>query len=87
MLRRLRALGLSRASVLLALVITTVIFVRMSYEGYGGGVIGGVLLEVMLIVFVQHGLTRQERAGFSIAAVSLGLLALAAGRIAAGATG
>ena len=86
MLRRLRALGFPRASVALALIITTVIFVRMSYEGYGGGVLGGILLEVLLIVFVQHGLTRQERAGFSVAAVSLGLLALAVGRIAAGTT-
>jgi hypothetical protein len=84
--QRIRALGLSRVSVILALVITTVIFVRMSYEGFGGGVLGGILLEVLLIVFVQHGLTRQERAGFSVAAVSLGLLALAVGRIAAGTT-
>ena len=86
MWQRIRALGLSRVSVILALVITTVIFVRMSYEGFGGGVLGGILLEVLLIVFVQHGLTRQERAGFSVAAVSLGLLALAVGRIAAGTT-
>ena len=86
MWQRIRALGLSRVSVILALVITTVIFVRMSYEGFGGGALGGILLEVLLIVFVQHGLTRQERAGFSVAAVSLGLLALAVGRIAAGTT-
>ncbi len=83
---QIRALGLSRISVILALVITTVIFVRMSYEGFGGGVLGGILLEVLLIMFVQHGLTREERVGFSVAAVSLGLIALAAGRIAAGTT-
>ena len=86
MWQRVRALGLSRLSVILALVITTVIFVRMSYEGYGGGVLGGVLLEVLLIMFVQHGLKREERIGFSVAAVSLGLIALAIGRIAAGTT-
>ena len=56
----------------------------MSYEGFGGGVLGGILIEVLLIFFVQHGLTRQERIGFSVAAVSLGLIALAIGRIAAG---
>ena len=86
MWQQIRALGLSRISVILALIITTVIFVRMSYEGFGGGVLGGILLEVLLIMFVQHGLTREERVGFSVAAVSLGLIALAAGRIAAGTT-
>jgi uncharacterized membrane protein len=82
--QRVRALGLSRISVILALAITTVIFVRMSYEGFGGGVLGGILLEVLLITFVQHGLTREERIGFSVAAVSLGLIALVIGRLAAG---
>ena len=84
LLRALRALGLARASLALALAVSTVVFVVMSYEGYGGGVLSGVLIEVLLIAFVQQGLTRGERVGFSIAAVSLGLLALVTGRLIAG---
>ena len=81
---RLRALGLARASIALGLAITTGVFAVMSAEGYGGAVLGGILLEVLLIAFVQEGLRRAERVGFSVAAVSLGLLALVAGRFAAG---
>ena len=81
---RLRALGLVRASIVLALAITMGVFAVMSYEGYGGGVFGGVLIEVLIIWFVQHGITRAERVGFSLAAVSLALLAFIAGRVAAG---
>ena len=81
---RLRAVGLARASLALGLAITTVVFFVMSLEGYGGGVLGGILLEVLLIAFVQEGLNRVERVGFSVAAVTLGLLALVAGRLAAG---
>ena len=80
----LRRLGFARASLVLALAITTGVFAVMSYEGYGGGVFGGVFIEVLLIWFVQHGITRAERVGFSLAAVSLALLAFIAGRVAAG---
>ncbi len=83
MLAQLRALGLARGSLVLALAVSTGIFAYMSYEGHGGAVIGGVLLEVLLITFVQEGLTRPERIGFAVAAVTLGLLALVAGRLAA----
>ena len=81
-LERARSLGLARGSLVLALAITTVVFAVMSYEGYAGGVFGGVLIEVLLIAFVQEGVTRLERIGFSLAAVSLGLLAYVAGRLA-----
>ena len=80
----LRRLGLARVSLLVALTITTGVFFVMSYEGYGGGVFGGVFIEVLLIWFVQHGITRAERVGFSLAAVSLALFAFLAGRVAAG---
>ena len=83
----LRSLGLARGTVVLALVITTGIFAYMAYEGNGGGVFGGVLIEVLLISFVQTGLTRVERIGFSLAAVSLGLLALVVGLLAGGGSG
>jgi hypothetical protein len=81
--RRLRALGLARGSLVLALAISTVVFAVMSYEGHGGGIFGGVLIEILLIAFVQQGVTRVERAGFALAAVSLGLFAFIAGRVAA----
>ena len=80
MIARLRALGLARASLVLALAISTVVFAVMSYEGYGGAVLTGVILEVLLITIVQQGITRVERIGFSVAAVSLGLLALVIGQ-------
>ncbi len=80
---QLRRLGLARASLVLALAITTGVFGVMAYEGYGGGVFGGVLIEVLLIWFVQHGITRAERVGFSLAAVSLALFAFVVGRAAA----
>ncbi len=83
-MRHLRALGLARGSLVLGLAITTVVFTVMSYEGYGGGVLAGVLIEVLLITIVQQGLTRGERVAFSLAAFSLGLLALVAGRLIAG---
>lgn len=86
-MRALRSLGLSRGTVVLALIITTGIFAFMAYEGNGGGVFGGVLIEVLLISFVQTGLTRTERIGFSLAAVSLGLLAVVAGTLAGGGPG
>jgi uncharacterized membrane protein len=73
---------MARTSLVVGLAISTVVFAVMSYEGHGGGVLGGVLLEVLLITFVQQGLDRTERVGFSIAAVSLGLLALVVGRFA-----
>ena len=83
-MRHLRAVGLARGSLVLALAISTVVFTVMSYEGYGGGVLAGVLLEVLLITIVQQGLTRNERVAFSLAAFSLGLLALVTGRLIAG---
>ena len=83
----LRALGLPRASLVVGLAVSTVVFAVMSAEGYGGGVVGGMLIQILLIVFVQQGLTRAERVGFSVAAVSLGLLALVVGRLAAGFAG
>jgi hypothetical protein len=76
----LRAVGLSRASLALALAISTVVFTVMSYEGHAGGVLTGIVIEVLLITIVQQGLNRMERIGFSVAAVSLGLLAIVAGR-------
>ena len=45
---------------------------------------GGVPIEVLLISFVQTGLTRLERIGLSLAAVSVGLLAPAVGLLAGG---
>ncbi len=83
-MRHLRAVGLARGSLVLGLAISTVVFTVMSYEGYGGGVLAGVQLEVLLITIVQQGLTRNERAAFSLAAFSLGLLALVTGRLIAG---
>ena len=79
---RIRALGLARASLVVGLGISTVVFGVMAYEGYGGAVLAGVLIQVLLIAFVQQGLSRLERAGFSVAAVTLGILALVAGRFA-----
>lgn len=77
----LRALGFARASVVFALAVTTVMFTIMSAEGYGGAALGGVLIQVLLIAFAQGGLTRGERVGFSLAAVSLGLLAVVTGTL------
>jgi len=83
----LRSLGFARGTVVLALVITTGVFTLMAYEGNGGNVLVAVVIEVLLISFVQNGLTRTERIGFSLAAVSLGLLALVAGTLAGGGSG
>jgi hypothetical protein len=77
--RRLRALGLPRAGVILGLLVTTWIFFRLAQTDRGGAVIGGVMLEVLLITIVQEGITRRERLMFSLAAVVLGFAALAAG--------
>ena len=81
---RIRALGMARASLAVGLAVTTVVFGVMSYEGLAGAVVGGILLQVLLISFVQQGIGRAERVGFSLAAVSLGLLALVVGRFADG---
>ncbi len=54
-------------------------FFVIAQRGRGGAVIGGILIEVLLIVFVQDGLTKRERLLFSLAAVGLGFAALAAG--------
>jgi hypothetical protein len=77
--RRLRAIGLPRAGVILGLLVTTWIFFRLAQTDRGGAVIGGVMLEVLLITIVQEGITRRERLLFSLAAVVLGFSALAAG--------
>ena len=79
---RIRALGLARASLVVGLLISAGVFGVMSYEGYGGAVLAAVLIQILLIGFVQQGLSRPERVGFSIAAFTLGLLALVAGRFA-----
>ena len=76
---RLRAIGLPRAGVILGLAVTTFMFFGLAQRDRGGAVIGGVMLEVLLITIVQQGITRRERLIFSLAAVLLGFLALAAG--------
>jgi hypothetical protein len=82
--KHLRALGLARGSLGLALAISTVVFGVMAYEGYRDQVLAAVLVELVLIAFVQQGLTRVERIGFSLAAVSLALLAVVVGSLVAG---
>ena len=84
MLRALRSLGFARGSIVLALAITTWFFTLMARAGEGERVLVAIVVEVALIAFVQAGLTRRERVWFSVAAVVLGLLALAAGTLAAG---
>ena len=83
-MRHLRALGLARGSLVLALSVSTVVFAVMAYEGYRDQVFAAVLVELGLIVFVQQGLTGVERIGFSLAAVSLALLAVVVGSLVAG---
>ena len=78
-MRHLRALGLARGSLALGLAISTVVFAVMAYEGYRDQVFAAVLVELVLIAFIQQGLTRVERVGFSLAAVSLALLAVVVG--------
>jgi hypothetical protein len=65
--------------VILGLAVTTWVFFLIAQRDRGAAVIGGILLEVLLIVFVQEGLTKRERLIFSLAAVVLGTAALAAG--------
>lgn len=83
-MRHLRALGLARTSLVLALAISTVVFAVMAYEGYREQVAAAVAVELVLIVFIQQGLTRLERIGFSLAALSLALLGVVVGTLAAG---
>jgi len=83
-MRHLRALGLARGSLALGLAITAVVFAFMSYEGYREQVFAAVFVELFLIFFIQQGLTRNERMGFGIAAVSLALLAVVVGTLIAG---
>jgi hypothetical protein len=83
-MKHLRALGLARGSLALALAISTVVFGLMAYEGYRDQVLAALLVELVLIAFVQQGLTRVERIGFSLAAVSLALLAVVVGSLVAG---
>ncbi len=83
-MERLRALGLARGSLTLGLLLSTGLFFYMSAEGHRGEVAGAIVLEVLLITFVQEGLRRGERLGFAVAAVVLGVTALLAGRLAEG---
>ena len=83
-MRHLRALGLARGSLGLGLAISTVVFAVMAYEGYRDQVAAALFLELVLILFIQQGLTRVERVGFSVAAVSLARLAVVVGSLAAG---
>jgi hypothetical protein len=76
---RLRAIGLPRAGVILGLAVTTCLFFRLAQIDRGGAVIGGVMIEVLLITIVQEGITKRERLIFSFAAIALGFGALAAG--------
>jgi hypothetical protein len=76
---RLRAIGLPRGGVILGLAVTTWIFFRLAQTDRGGAVIGGVMLEVLLITIVQEGITKRERLIFSFAAITLGFGALIAG--------
>jgi len=82
--RHLRAVGLARGSLALGLAISTVVFAVMAYEGYREQVFAAVLVELFLIFVIQQGLTRAERMGFGIAAVSLALLAVVVGTLVAG---
>ena len=81
-MERIRALGLARASLTLGLLVSTALFFYMSAEGHRGEVVGAIVLEVLLITFVQEGLRRGERLAFALAAVALGVTALLAGRLA-----
>jgi hypothetical protein len=76
---RLRALGLPRTGVILGLAVTTWIFFRLAQTDRGGAVIGGVMLEVLLLTIVQEGITKRERLIFSFSAIALGFGALIAG--------
>ena len=76
---RLRAYGLPRTGVTLGLAVTTVVFFRLAQLDRGTAVIGGVMLEVLLITIVQQGITKRERLIFSLAALTLGFGALIAG--------
>ncbi len=79
MKRRLRAIGLPRAGLILGLTVTTWIFFRLAQTDRGGAVLGGVMLEVLLITIVQEGITKRERVLFSTAAATLGFAALVIG--------
>lgn len=79
MKRRLRAIGLPRAGLILGLAVTTWIFFRLAQTDRGGAVLGGVMLEVLLITVVQEGITKRERVIFSTAASTLGFAALVIG--------
>ena len=79
MLARLRALGLPRVSLALGIAVATGVFFYMGLEGHRGEASTGILLEALLIVFVQNGIEWRERRRFLIAAVVLGFAALATG--------
>ena len=83
-MEHLRAIGLARGSLAVGLAVSAVVFAVMAYEGYRRQVAAAVLVEVFLIVFIQQGLTRLERMGFSLAAISLALLAVVVGSLAGG---
>ena len=82
-MERLRRLGLPRASLVAGLVISTGVFTYMSAEGHRGEVLGALLLQALLIAFVQQGIDARERRLFLAAATALGLLALGLGAVVA----
>lgn len=79
MIARIRALGLARVPLILGIAIASGVFFYMGTEGHRGEAIVGILIETLLILFVQQGLARRERLLFAASAVALGLFALAAG--------
>lgn len=79
MIHRLRALGLARGSLVLGIAVATGVFFYMGILGHRGEVTAAIMLEALLILFVQQGLARRERFLYAVWAVALGFLALAAG--------
>jgi hypothetical protein len=82
-MHRLRAIGLQRAGIVLGLAVTTWVFFLLARNDRGSAVLGGVMIEVLLITVVQEGITRRERVVFSTAAAILGFIALVTGTLAA----
>ena len=75
----LRALGLARVTLILAIAVATGVFFYMGTEGHRGEVLGGIFFEALLILFVQQGLAQRERLLFTGTAVALGVGAYVAG--------
>lgn len=79
MIARIRALGVARVPLILGIAVATGVFFYMGTEGHRGEAAAGILIETLLILFVQQGLARRERLLFAAWAIALGFLALAAG--------